>query len=55
MKRMMITLRQEWTNELDELKKSKFYNVTFSEMFRVLISLGMKEIHRLDDQNKDTV
>ena len=43
-KRAMITLRPEWEDELDRIKKEIFYNGTQAVMFRYLIALGLDSI-----------
>ena len=43
-KRAVITLLPEWEPILNKLKKEKFYNCTRAEMFRYIISRGLKAI-----------
>ena len=53
-KRTMITLRPEWEQELDQLKKEKFYKETQAEMFRYIIARGLASLkaEQLDNENK---
>ena len=42
LKRIMVTLRPEWEDDLLQLKKEKFFNTTKSAMFQYLIALGLE-------------
>ena len=45
-KRLSVTLLPEWEDELDRLKKTKFYNQSKAELIRYLINLGLKEVRK---------
>ena len=53
-KRTMITLRPEWEQELDQLKKEKFYKETQAAMFRYIIARGLDVLktEKIDDERK---
>lgn len=42
-KRLMITIDDETVAAIDKLKKEKFYDKPFSEMYRYLIQLGLEQ------------
>ena len=44
MKRMMVSIPQDLLSQLETLKKEKFYNTTWSEMFRSLLQQGTIEL-----------
>ena len=41
LKRTSLTLRPDWDEDLNRLKKEMFYNKTFSDLLRYLIELGL--------------
>ena len=41
--RVTINLPERFENDLEELKKKKFYDKSLSELIRYLIDLGIKE------------
>lgn len=40
--RMSITITHEVKRELEQLKKTRYWNVPYSEMYRELIRLGLE-------------
>ncbi|WP_423734588.1 hypothetical protein [Bacillus cereus] len=50
LKRLSLTLLPEWEEELDELKREKFYTSSKAEMLRYLISLGLKTSKELNNK-----
>lgn len=40
--RMSITITYEVKRELEQLKKTRYWNVPYSEMYRELIRLGLE-------------
>lgn len=45
-KRLTISLLPEWEEELDKLKKEKFYNKTLNDLIRYLIGLGLEKLRQ---------
>lgn len=42
--RKMISIHPEWEQELETLKKNRFYNVSYAEMYRYLLRLALDAI-----------
>ena len=52
MKRMMICVTPEIEAAAEELKKNVFYNKPYSEVYRYLITEGLKSVNASIDQKK---
>ena len=42
LKRIMLTLLPEWEPDLEQLKKEKFFNTSYSKMYQYLISIALE-------------
>lgn len=42
--RRMISVSSEWEEELEVLKKDKFYNSSYAEMYRYLLRIGLDNV-----------
>lgn len=42
MKRIVVTIPPELEKGLDEIKRERFYNKPYSEVYRYIFSLGLK-------------
>lgn len=40
--RAIFSLRPEWRTDLDRLKQEQFYDVSYAEMYRQLLRLGIE-------------
>lgn len=43
-KRLLITVTPEMERNIDELKQKKFYNKSYSEMYRCILNAGMEAV-----------
>lgn len=46
MKRFMLSLPEALTCQTEEVKREKFYNKSYSEMYRKLIELGLETLEK---------
>ena len=44
--RFTLTVPEEMAKETEKLKKEKFYDKSYAEMYRNLIELGLKEVEK---------
>ena len=44
--RFTLTVPEDIAKRAEELKKESYYNTSYSEMYRKLIELGLKEIEK---------
>ena len=52
MKRLQICITPEIEAGAEELKKKVFYNKPYSEVYRYLLSEGLKTVNQTDKKNK---
>ena len=50
-KRALVSLPPEWDAELNEAKKTSYFDKTYSEMYRQLIRLGMDSLKAKHGEN----
>ncbi len=48
--RITVTLPEGMKEEIEQLKKEKYYNLSYSELYRQVISAGIESIK---DKNKE--
>lgn len=44
MKRFMVSITPDLEQDLDELKKERFYNKPYSEVYRYVLAQGLKAV-----------
>lgn len=55
MKRFTVSISHDMEDDLDTLKKERYYRTTRSEMIRDLIERGLESFHEeMDAQKKNT-
>ena len=53
MKRFMLSITPEMDKEMRLLKKERFYDVPYAEMYRAVIKLGLEEAERQKQQTEN--
>ena len=51
-KRVMVTIPPEVEKEIDNLKQKKFYDKSYSEMYRRILQVGITQIKEADEKGK---
>lgn len=52
MKRVMVSITPEIEQRLDAVKKEKFYNKPYADVYRYILSLGLEEIRRQEQKTE---
>lgn len=52
LKRLSVTLQPEWEPDLDELKRTAFYDKTKADVIRYLIELGLETWRNQNDSRQ---